>query len=130
MRMALATTVIFSHSYDMLGRTNPFKRATGGQTELASVAVDVFFVLSGYLITQSFCSSHTVLDYFWKRILRLFPAFVVAGVLSLMVFGPLPMGFSRSYWASLEPRVHAREERRIDRGQGWRARNRDQRLAA
>src|SRR4029450_12086584 len=100
MRMALATTVIFSHSYDMLGRTNPFKRATGGQTELASVAVDVFFVLSGYLITQSFCSSHTVLDYFWKRILRLFPAFVVALrnhwiALASSSATPLPLAYIR-----------------------------------
>jgi peptidoglycan/LPS O-acetylase OafA/YrhL len=46
MRAALATAVIFSHSYDMLGRPNPFKQATSGQTELASVAVDLFFILS------------------------------------------------------------------------------------
>jgi peptidoglycan/LPS O-acetylase OafA/YrhL len=66
------------------------------------VAVDLFFILSGCLIAQSFSSSHGVADYFRKRVLRIFPAFVVAGVLSLVLFGPLPMGFARAYWVSLE----------------------------
>ena len=102
LRVLLAAVVIFSHSYDLLGRENPFRRATGGQTELASVAVDLFFVLSGFLITQSFLQSRGVLDYLKKRVLRIFPAFVAGGLVCLLFFGPLPAGFSRGYWEWVE----------------------------
>ena len=48
LRFALATMVLLSHSWDLLnGReANPVLLATKGQTELGSVAVDGFFILS------------------------------------------------------------------------------------
>ena len=40
MRAALATAVIFSHSYDLLGRPNPFKQATGGVFPVFNVSAE------------------------------------------------------------------------------------------
>jgi peptidoglycan/LPS O-acetylase OafA/YrhL len=54
------------------------------------------------LIAGSFVKSRGVADYFTKRVSRIFPAFAVAGVVSLVVFAPLPMGFDRSYWSYVE----------------------------
>ena len=50
LRFALATLVIFSHSFDLLhGReSNPIVIATRGQTELGSVAVDGFLFFRAF----------------------------------------------------------------------------------
>jgi peptidoglycan/LPS O-acetylase OafA/YrhL len=105
LRFALAALVIFSHSFDLLhGReSNPSLIATRGQTELGSVAVDGFFVLSGFLITMSFVNSGSVWDYMRRRALRIYPGYLVAALASLLFFAPFAMGFSRDYWHWVEP---------------------------
>ena len=105
LRFALATLVILSHSWDLLnGReSNPVLLASRGQTELGSVAVDGFFVLSGFLITMSFVNSRSVLDYLRRRVFRIYPGYLMAAVVSLVFFAPLAMLFSRDYWHWVEP---------------------------
>lgn len=55
-RLILALLVLFSHSY-ALGtgseEDEPLRRFSGEQSSLGALAVGGFFVLSGYLITQS-----------------------------------------------------------------------------
>src|SRR6266851_10046745 len=82
LRFALATFVILSHSWDLVrGReSNPIMIATRGQMEFGSVAVDGFFILSGFLITMSFINSGSVLDYLRRRVLRIYPGYLVAAV--------------------------------------------------
>jgi len=56
LRLLLAVLVIFSHSYALgLGSEarEPLALATRGQLTLGNLAVDWFFVLSGFLIAQS-----------------------------------------------------------------------------
>ena len=105
LRFALATMVLLSHSWDLLkGReSNPVLLATKGQTELGSVAVDGFFILSGYLIAISFINSRSIWDYLRKRVLRIYPGYLVAAFVSLLFFAPLAMRFSSDYWQWVEP---------------------------
>lgn len=103
MRFGLAAAVILSHSFDLLGRPNPFAVFARGQVGLGQVAVDSFFIISGFLITQSYLHSRSTVDYLWKRVLRIHPAFIVAGVVSLAFFGWLPTGFSPRYWDQVDP---------------------------
>jgi peptidoglycan/LPS O-acetylase OafA/YrhL len=51
--------------------------------------VDGFFLISGYLITKSFVTSPDVLNYLFKRVARIYPAFLVATIVSIVVFAPL-----------------------------------------
>src|SRR5688572_2620108 len=84
LRFALATLVIFSHSFDMLAGSNagnPLMAASDGQLDFGTLAVELFFILSGYLIAQSFVTSRGVGDYLKKRALRIYPAFVATCVL-------------------------------------------------
>jgi peptidoglycan/LPS O-acetylase OafA/YrhL len=59
------------------------------QTFLGSIAVAAFFVMSGFLVTQSFLNSRSVLEYAGKRALRIFPALLVVVLLSMLVIGPV-----------------------------------------
>ncbi len=56
---------------------------------LGEIAVDVFFVISGYLITGSYLRSRDVVDYLRKRALRLFPALWCAVLFATVFLGPL-----------------------------------------
>ena len=52
------------------------------------LGVDGFFIVSGYLITKSFQSSDSLFNYFKKRVLRIYPGFIVAFLLCLFVLAP------------------------------------------
>ena len=72
MRLILAYAVIVSHSFGLLGITEP----TLLGRSLGNLAVHGFFAISGYLITTSFLS--TTLDSFvWRRIIRVAPGYII-----------------------------------------------------
>jgi peptidoglycan/LPS O-acetylase OafA/YrhL len=107
LRFFFAVLVIFSHSFDMMGGkgANPLSRFTCGQIDAGSLAVDGFFIISGFLVAQSFINSRSVLDYFKRRILRIYPGFLAAAIVSLAFFGWLGMHFSPAYWQNVELRI-------------------------
>jgi peptidoglycan/LPS O-acetylase OafA/YrhL len=53
------------------------------------IAVDGFFLVSGYLIAKSWQQSASLRDYLTKRVLRIYPAWLVAFLLTMVVVGPL-----------------------------------------
>lgn len=65
----------------------------GGIMTFGEVAVDGFFIVSGYLVLQSFQNSSGLLDYLLKRIRRIYPGFVACAIvvtaLSPLVGSPL-----------------------------------------
>jgi hypothetical protein len=67
--------------------------ATGGQAILGLVGVFVFFTISGYLVSQSFATTHPPIVFLAKRALRIFPGLIAC----LLVFKPL---FSASFRAA------------------------------
>lgn len=96
LRFLLATLVIFSHSFVLLegpGKAEPLTTWTRGQTTLGSVAVNFFFVASGFLITASWIRTNTLRSYLSKRILRIYPAFLLALLLQTLVILPLVSAF-------------------------------------
>jgi len=95
LRLFFAIGVIFSHSFPLgvgSSANEPFNRITRGQTTGGLIAVDCFFIMSGYLITGSFMRSSGVLDYLGKRIRRIYPGFVVAMLFDALVIVPLAGG--------------------------------------
>lgn len=94
-RFIFATAVIFSHSFALLhGMTGPEKLEpivwlTGGGLSFGAVALSGFFILSGYLVLQSWQNSKGVIDYLRRRILRIYPGFVAACLVSVIVIGLL-----------------------------------------
>lgn len=81
MRLLLALMVIFSHSFILtLGNehSEPLLAASKSCATLGYVAVDLFFFLSGLPITASWERSPSLENYLRKRVLRIFPGFIVA----------------------------------------------------
>lgn len=90
-RLILASLVIFSHVPEVIdgNRSRELLTRIFHTVSLGEVAVDGFFVLSGYLIVQSWLSAPRIGDYLQKRLLRIFPGFIVASLICALVVGPL-----------------------------------------
>jgi len=102
LRLAMAVLVVISHSYFYtFGSTaaEPITAWTGHS--LGEHAVQVFFILSGILVAQSFERSRSLMDFAAARVLRIFPALIVCVLLTALVIGPVVSHFSiREYFAS------------------------------
>jgi peptidoglycan/LPS O-acetylase OafA/YrhL len=89
LRLLFATFVIITHSYALLGlpEEDVLFQYSHGQISFSSIAIAGFLVLSGLLITKSLMRSNSLVDYFYKRALRIFPGlWVVLGVMAVACF--------------------------------------------
>ena len=97
-RLGLACIVIVIHS-SAVGGYGPLP----GFEHVWETALASFFVISGYLITSSRVTTKGILNYYWRRFLRIYPAFFVALLVVAVIIAPLSALISRSAnydWAS------------------------------
>ncbi|WP_197521061.1 acyltransferase family protein [Bradyrhizobium icense] len=90
LRLLFASLVIISHSAEIIdgNRSREWLVSIGGTMTLGEVAVDGFFLISGYLVLQSFQNSTTVYSYIIKRVRRIYPGFIFAYVTCFFVVAP------------------------------------------
>lgn len=95
-RFLAASAVIFAHSvafFDLTDRFDPVFILFG--IGAGDLAVNVFFVVSGFLITRSWLSKLNLVDFTWARAARIYPAlWASSGLLVLaagVLFSPLPL---------------------------------------
>jgi peptidoglycan/LPS O-acetylase OafA/YrhL len=107
-RLVAALSVVFSHSFliaEGSEANEPFARITGNQCILGLVGVFVFFIISGYLVTESYCRQPAPGRFLVRRMLRIFPGLLVNVLISAFLVGPLisalPVG---AYFAGPELR--------------------------
>ena len=61
-----------------ISKSTPLAAAAGAIHTIGNAGVDLFFVLSGYLIYGSLISRHRpFLPFIWRRVVRIYPAFLV-----------------------------------------------------
>ncbi|MDE1163416.1 MAG: acyltransferase [Acidobacteriaceae bacterium] len=92
LRLALALLVLASHCVPLtLGSENSewIARLTHRQLTGGAIAVDLFFVMSGFMITASMERSKTAWQFAKRRITRIYPAFLVCALLGFFVFARL-----------------------------------------
>jgi peptidoglycan/LPS O-acetylase OafA/YrhL len=85
-RIIAAFAVLITHSFALAigtGAAEPLRGSLG--MTMGSIAVDVFFVTSGFLVTTSLLTRQSVLEFMWARVLRIFPALLI--MLLVTVFG-------------------------------------------
>jgi peptidoglycan/LPS O-acetylase OafA/YrhL len=89
LRLLAALTVIYAHSFAVLGRS-PDDIVTLGQVgvSLSDLAVDVFFVTSGFLVTGSLVNRGSLIKFIWARALRIYPALWVMLALTVFILAP------------------------------------------
>jgi peptidoglycan/LPS O-acetylase OafA/YrhL len=88
-RLILATIVIFCHAFPTGGwGLDPVTYLTRGQENSGGIAVLGFFAISGYLIAKSGLHSDG-LQFLWRRVLRIFPAFYVSLIAAAFLVGPI-----------------------------------------
>lgn len=99
-RLFAAWLVIYGHSYPVTGHADePDLLLRLVQIKFAgAIAVDMFFVISGFLIAASL-ERNRLTVYLGARVLRIFPAMAVCLLLSVFVLGPL-LTTDPGYWQS------------------------------
>jgi peptidoglycan/LPS O-acetylase OafA/YrhL len=86
LRLFGSLLVLYGHSFVLAG--SAYVPGFLGSS-VHTVGVKIFFVVSGYLITQSWLRDPHIGRYFQRRLLRILPAFVVCVFLTVFVMGPL-----------------------------------------
>jgi peptidoglycan/LPS O-acetylase OafA/YrhL len=101
LRLILASLVIVTHAAELTDGNDSREifHLLGGQIGAGQFAVEAFFVVSGYLILQSWSRQPRLGAYLVRRILRIVPGFVVAYLISALIVGRL--GGGPSYFAEL-----------------------------
>ena len=89
-RFLAATAVIFAHSlafFDLTEQYDPVFILFG--IGAGDLAVNVFFVVSGFLITRSWLSKLNLVDFAWARAARIYPALWASSLLLVLAAGML-----------------------------------------
>jgi len=89
-RMVAAFSVLVSHSFTLASRYDMRFGVIG------SIAVDVFFITSGFLVTTSLFTRQNVIEFVWARVLRIFPALWVMLFITVFCVGACITTFSLS----------------------------------
>lgn len=106
LRWLMAFLVIFSHSGPVAGfyGGEDLGIQISDEQSLGGVAVAGFFFFSGFLITKSRMGRSTIWRYFWRRCLRIFPAFWAALILTVAVLAPIAWRIDKGtfdgYWSA------------------------------
>ena len=88
LRFIAALAVLISHSYALATgdpATEPLRQLLG--LSLGDIAVGVFFVTSGFLVTGSLLSKQNAREFFLSRALRIYPGLWAAVLLTVAAFG-------------------------------------------
>ena len=90
-RLVAASAVIFSHSYVVnLGiaalALEPLGALTG--IDCGALAVDIFFVASGFLVGRSLMRGRDPVDFLLSRALRIYPGLICAVLAMALLLGP------------------------------------------
>ena len=89
-RHLAAASVIVAHSFGLL---TPATKAAGQAWQIArpasALAVDVFFIASGFLVGRSLLVRGDLTDFVASRVLRIYPALIVLALLTAFVLGPI-----------------------------------------
>lgn len=105
LRFLMASLVLFYHCYPLLGGGAKFhsERIASVAGLAAGAAVDFFFIISGFLVTQSWQRTPQVQPFLWKRVLRIYPAFILVSLFCALVIGPLGAANAAEYFRHFHP---------------------------
>ena len=84
-RIFAAVSVLFGHAYPIMGFSDPTSQFFGGIHYIGDMAVDIFFITSGFLLAKSILSKHDLVSFIVARIIRIYPALIVCNIFTIFV---------------------------------------------
>ncbi len=88
LRVSAALVVLLAHSYVLKGAVMWFDLLVHGYPlSFGGMAVNAFFVISGFLVTGSLFQRHDINLYLWSRCLRIFPGLWTMLIVTVFGFG-------------------------------------------
>ncbi len=112
LRLTAALSVLFGHSFVLtagqtsLETVDPISRFlipnAGFNEAIHDLAVDIFFVISGFLVARSFLTQKTLIGFVEARVLRVFPAAILCAVLTVVALFALSTVPAASYFTNAE----------------------------
>jgi peptidoglycan/LPS O-acetylase OafA/YrhL len=100
LRFTAAALVLVSHAFPLTSGSNatePLFQLTHGGATLGRVAVAIFFIISGFLISGSWANKGQLSPYLWARLLRIMPGLAVVLLLTVLA-GRLLTTTPELYW--------------------------------
>ncbi len=92
-RFIAALFVLVTHSYQLSANVHTqsefIEQITDHYFPLSYFGVSIFFVISGFLISQSLFRSSSTVDYLRKRVVRIFPGLITVVLLCILLLGPV-----------------------------------------
>ena len=91
-RFFLAVLILYTHLYALYfghGGDEWLFNITNGQFDIGVVVVDMFFLISGFLITMSWYNTPNLYYFASKRILRIVPGLLGVFVFMIFIIGPV-----------------------------------------
>lgn len=87
LRLLFAVLVVLGHSFELIDGDRSREPLTRifGTLSLGELAVDGFFLISGYLVVKSALESRSAVEFLFKRILRIYPGYVVAYAICIAI---------------------------------------------
>lgn len=91
LRFFAAAMVIYCHSFAIgTGKFDkePMHMFSGGQFHFGTLAVEIFFMMSGFLVMMSFDRTRNAGTFFYNRALRILPGLVLVVLATAFLLGP------------------------------------------
>ena len=88
LRFMAALFVLYTHAFSLTtgqSSSEPLRVLLG--MSLGDIAVDIFFITSGFLITSSYLNRGNMVAFAWARILRIYPGLIAAVLFCVFVVG-------------------------------------------
>lgn len=105
MRLVFASMVLLSHTAELMygDRTHEPLTQVFHTISFGELGVDCFFILSGFMITNSWERDPHWISYLKKRILRIYPGYIVAYLISVLIVGAVGAASATNYLTGLHP---------------------------
>ncbi|MGI4941742.1 MAG: acyltransferase family protein [Janthinobacterium lividum] len=111
MRLVFASMVLLSHASELIygDRSHELLTQTFHTISFGELGVDCFFILSGFMIANSWERDPRWWSFLVKRALRIYPGFIVAYLASTVIVGAIGAANARGYLAGLHPALMLQE---------------------
>jgi len=101
LRITAALLVMYTHQFIFQGGVEPAPPLP--YLSWGGIGVSMFFVISGYLVTKSWCEDPAPARYLARRFLRVWPGLAMVTLLTVFVLGPVVTRLPfETYWFTPE----------------------------